>query len=196
MRAGHWCPQAARLQSHLHTSGLLVIQLAASPQAGGGRHRWRASQPCLFWRWHWRHQVWIEACVHCKPWQASSRSRPAASTLAAARRLAAAAAPAAPCQAVDETAGSSTNGCIRCSADNTRCELCTDSWVLTAEGQCARVSEHCTSAMPSALLISRAQCCNITQPPLLPLMCSATPRTSTAGRSRARPAGQTIPPFV
>lgn len=63
-----------------------------------------------------------EACPVANP------CRPAGATAAAAR-----------CQDDAGATSSSNEGCIRCNADKTRCEICEERWVLTSEGKCAQV---------------------------------------------------------
>lgn len=102
---------------------------------------------------------------------------------------------AAQCEQGENQWDSSKNGCIECTPDKKRCQRCAERWVLTAEGQCARVSAgvHCVG-------MHRSLACqpniNVMQPLLLPPTCSVMPLTSAGGRTRVCLAERTTQLFV
>lgn len=60
---------------------------------------------------------------------------------------------AAQCEEGDDSA---SMGCVKCSADNSRCEQCTERRVLTAEGQCARCNATHISGWQESCAACRA----------------------------------------
>lgn len=85
------------------------------------------------------------------------------------------------------------NGCLQCMADGSRCEECAERWVLTAAGQCAKVSGAPPLPVSGRRALRRQQGARPDRPAPA---CSAPCQRPVRGMVRAQSARPTTHPFV